>query len=117
MDFESLMLNEAFLRTLFTILDTAGMFGTNYRPDGRDLAFYEGRRSLGLDILASARAFGGPDALIRILEAEKKTPTGGSIGRRNTDDTDGSDDADGSGDQHVPGSGLVFLEYGPEPVA
>jgi hypothetical protein len=70
-DWQQLALQPHFLRMLFTILQTSGMFTGNFQPDERTHAFLEGRRSLGFDILRTAEKYLGPDALLRILTAEK----------------------------------------------
>lgn len=41
----------AFRRMLWRIINESGMMRSAYGTDGRDLAYREGRRSLGLDIL------------------------------------------------------------------
>src|SRR6476469_2112898 len=73
-DWRALLSDEKFLRVVFTILDLSGMFTGNFRPDQRTHAFFEGRRSLGLDILRTAEKYLGRDALNRILQADMKNP-------------------------------------------
>ena len=74
-DWVHLAAQPQFLRTLFTIFDTVGMYTGNFHPDGRIHAMSEGRRSVGLDILRTAERYLGPDAHLRVLEAEKQTLT------------------------------------------
>jgi hypothetical protein len=111
-DWEKLFLDKSFLRVVFTILKTAGMFTGNFQPVERTHAFLEGRRSLGFDILRTAEKYLGPDALLRILEAESSTLKEAPSGRR-TDYPDRRTDELGSVDNDVrqPGTGLVFLDY------
>ena len=82
-DLEVLMARKDFQRFLFRAIQTAGIFaqGTNGH-DGRDLAFAEGRRSLGLWLLGQADAglpepMQSPDhiaALHALLRAQLDTP-------------------------------------------
>ncbi len=111
LDFQDLAQNDKFLRVIWTILDTAGMFTGNYQPDGRNHAFAEGRRSLGLDILRSTEKALGQDALQRILEAENKTLKEAPSARRTADSDDRNPDRDdGSNVDH--GHGIRYLDYG-----
>lgn len=112
-DLEELMLDQRFLRFLSTVLETAGIHTGAYGSDGRHLAFAEGRRSLGFDILRSAEVI-RPDALLAILQAELDALKGHPDGRpthydRNLDldDDDGPVGADG----RAPGTGLVHAEF------
>ncbi len=50
-DMVFLMGRPEFRRTLFRIIQEAGILASAYGSDGRNLAFAEGRRSLGFDIL------------------------------------------------------------------
>jgi hypothetical protein len=110
-DWVHLMDQPQFQRTLFTILDTAGMYTGNFQSDGRTHAFLEGRRSLGLDILRTAEKYLGADAHLRILSAENETQKGAPNGH-GTDDRDDDDGDDGNGDTlREPGRGLVYLDY------
>lgn len=112
-DLENLMLDERFRRFLFTVLDTSGMFTGNYQPDGRNHAFAEGRRSLGLDILRTAEHYAGPHALLRILEAEEKTQKEAPNGSRTDYNDERNRELGGGDDLREPGTGLVYLDYGP----
>lgn len=71
-DLTALAADPKFNRFLFTILSSAPMFSGTYGTDGRHLAYAEGRRSLGFDILRSVELVAGPDALLRIIEAGTK---------------------------------------------
>lgn len=107
-DYEQLFLEEHFKRFLFTFFSLAGMFDADFHSDGRIHAWSAGRRSLGLDILRTAEKYLGPDALLRVLEAEKKTQIGGPLVPRNEPDPDAEPRAEpGSG------SGPQYLDYGP----
>lgn len=56
----------AFRKLLWRIFEASGIMHAAYGTDGRDLAFREGRRSLGLDILRMADAgqpFAHPSAV------------------------------------------------------
>ena len=112
LDFEGLMLDQRFLRTLYTILETAGMFTGNFHSDGRIHAMSEGRRSLGADILRTAERYAGPEALMRILAEEMKTlqesphGNGSDYSRERNRELGGPDP-----DLREPGTGLTYLSY------
>jgi hypothetical protein len=75
-DSEELYLNPRFLRWLFTILDTAGIWTGYFHPEVAVLAAGEGRRGLGLDILTDLAAKTGKtkeEVLLSILAEEIKT--------------------------------------------
>jgi len=72
-DWQTLLHDEKFLRVLFTIMELAGMFTGNFQSDQRTHAYFEGRRSWGLDILRTAEKYLGPTALKCIVDAEMKT--------------------------------------------
>jgi hypothetical protein len=108
-DMEWLIKQPPFLRFLFRSIQTAGILSHTTRAttgsDGRDLAFAEGRRSQGFDILAEA-ALGQPEqvrgrdplnlmTLIAALTEEVQTPpVETKSGRRDRydDGSDGDDD-------------------------
>lgn len=111
-DMEALMALPAFRRFLARSIQTAGILtqtgiATN-GSDGRDLAFAEGRRSLGFDLLRDAEA-GLPVpmrsplnimTLLSVLREEAQTAeTEKANGRRRSryGDLDGNDDS-GDGD-------------------
>lgn len=71
-DLEALAADPKFLRFMFTVLSSAPMFSGTYGTDGRHLAYAEGRRSLGFDMLRSVEIVAGPDTLLRIVEAGTK---------------------------------------------
>lgn len=80
----------AFRRLLWRISEAAGIVQSTYGTDGRDLAFREGRRSLGLDILRMADA-GQPiphahavSTLIAVLSEEEKSHLEAINDRRRT---------------------------------
>ena len=50
-DLQSLLANPLFKEFLFEAIQLAGIWGAANGHDPRDLAFFEGRRSLGLDLL------------------------------------------------------------------
>lgn len=68
-DLETLLLQDEFLRFLFTVFDTAGMYTAAYSSEEGHLARHEGRRSLGLDILATIEAVRA-DAHISVLKSQ-----------------------------------------------
>lgn len=115
LDWEALMLNQGFLRTLFTILSSAGMFSnSSYQPVDAAAHFAAGRRGLGFDILRTAEKYLGPDALISILEAEKKTLKETSNDRSGTDHDDERRDELGGSDDERAVVGPVYLSYDSE---
>lgn len=71
-DLEALAADPKFLRFMFTVLSSAPMFSGTYGTEGRHLAYAEGRRSLGFDMLRSIELVGGPETLLRIIEAGTK---------------------------------------------
>jgi hypothetical protein len=71
-DLEALAADQKFLRFLFTVFSSAPMFSGTYGTEGRHLAYAEGRRSLGFDILRSVELVAGPETLLRIIEAGTK---------------------------------------------
>lgn len=98
-DLVSLASNEKFLRTVFTFLESAGMFNSGFHSEVGAAQFGEGRRSLGLNILSTLAdaAFDGSqeEALIAVLQAEKTIPKEATHDRRNhydRDPYDGHDD-------------------------
>ena len=75
-DSEELILNPRFLRWLFTMLDTAGIWKGYFHPEVAVLACGEGRRGMGLDILSDLAAKCGKskeEVLALILSEEIKT--------------------------------------------
>lgn len=115
-DWESLMLQPAFKRTLYTILQSASILHGAYGTDGRHLPFAEGRRSLGFDILRTAERYAGPEALLLILSEEMKTQKEAPHANRKRSDYQRQRNAelggpDGSSPGIDPGEGLVFLDY------
>ena len=87
------------------------MFSGAYGAEGRHLAFAEGRRSLGFDILRSVERV-RPDALPHILSAEmtalKEYPDANKY--KPTDELEDDDKPIGA-DGRTPGSGLVYIDY------
>ena len=72
-DLEALSQDPRFLRFLFTVLDAAGIYASTY--GSRDhLAFAEGRRSLGFDMLRTVEMT-RPDAQLAVLQAEHQALT------------------------------------------
>jgi hypothetical protein len=105
-DAEFLLTLPEFRRFLFRSIQLAGILDHTTRAttgsDGRDLAFAEGRRSQGFDILAEA-ALGQPEqvrgrdplnlmTLISALTEEAQTPP--EEKKRGRDDRYGNDDRD-----------------------
>ena len=87
-DSEELCLNPRFLRWLFTMLDTAGIWQGYFHPDVAVLATGEGRRGLGLDILTDLAGQTGKtkeEVLLSILAEEIKTQKEVSHERRTRD--------------------------------
>lgn len=75
-DAENLLLDDKFCRWLFTILDISNITAGYFQPEVAGLAFGEGRRALGLDILNDLAAKSGQskeEVLNRILSVEIKT--------------------------------------------
>lgn len=65
-DMQLLMALPEFKRFLFRAIQTSGLFQISTNgSDGRDLVFYEGRRSMGLDLLRDAE---------QALDARLRTP-------------------------------------------
>ena len=93
MDVEHILSLPSGKRFLWRILETSGIHTPAYSADGRDLAYREGRRSLGLDILGWLGAV-QPDALIRILTEELATQKETTSGRRSNAPDPDTDDAD-----------------------
>jgi hypothetical protein len=110
LDFENLMLEPRFKRFLFTVLETAGMSASDFHADSRIHAFRAGRRSLGLDILRTAEAYLGLNAMALILEAE-------ILAQQETSNAARSDYHEqriaelGGDDLREPGTGLTYLHY------
>jgi hypothetical protein len=76
MDAQNLLLDDKFCRWLFTILNSANITDGYFQPEVAGLAFGEGRRALGLDILNDLAAKAGQskeEVLNRILSVEIKT--------------------------------------------
>lgn len=101
LDLTQLMTLPAFRRFLFRIMNDSGIWLPAYGSDGRNLAYAEGRRSLGLDILGMAdKAAPIPrnDSAMTIMailsEAAKSIPQEKPNGRRSdtSDRYDRSDD-------------------------
>jgi len=101
-DAEFLLSRPEFLRFLYGIIQSAGIISNNVAADGRtvrdlDLSWFEGRRSLGHEILLAIEQ-GQPDALrspdyapVATLEAvirEAMNPKEKANGRRTIDDDD-----------------------------
>lgn len=94
-DMQFLIQREEFRRFLFRVIQTAGIFNrTTDGSDGRNLAYDEGRRNLGLDILDMAESGqpipdthpGGPLLTItQALIAESQTQPEKPNGRRKPD--------------------------------
>ena len=93
LDIENLMLIPAFRRFCFTIFRDCGMYTGSFHSEAAFLAYAEGRRSLGLDILGRL-AHASPDAHIAIL-TEVQPLQEASNGRRKRYDRN---DLDGDGD-------------------
>jgi hypothetical protein len=107
-DMEALMQLPAFRRFLFRSIQTAGILAqaavSTNGSDGRDLAFAEGRRSLGFDLLRDAEAalaapLQHPLSLLTLLsvirEEAQTSDTEKPNGRRSTsryDDSTGDED-------------------------
>lgn len=104
-----LMALPGFRKFLFSLIQRAGVldyapFSTN-GSDGRDLAYYEGRRSLGLDILRDADAaqpapMRHPNSIMTLMTVlreeaqttEQEKPRGRPSRYDDDDGTDGSAD-------------------------
>lgn len=114
-DCEALALDPRFLRFISTVLREAGIHQTAYGVDGRNLAYAEGRRSLGFEILGMLERT-RPDALIAILQSELSALKENPDEHREYDprsDLPGSDDLDGSAQRagrRDDGAG-TFLDY------
>jgi hypothetical protein len=108
---EALSQDPRFLRFLFTALNTAGIYNSTYGSKDH-LAFAEGRRSLGFDMLRTVELV-RPDAHLAILQAETSAlmeyPDGRSARYDSRDelaDPDGPVGVEG----RKPGSGLQRYE-------
>lgn len=114
-DLAALSADERFKRFLFTVFSSAPMFNGTYGTDGRHLAYAEGRRSLGFDILRSVELVAGPDALAQIIAA-------GTNAQKEYQDDVSKDDQNEELDaprQRDVAAGLDFIDYStpiePEP--
>jgi hypothetical protein len=103
-DLEFLLARPEFRRFFWRVIQSAGIFArTTDGSDGRNLAFDEGRRNLGLEILEMAEAAQpaapSPDipasTLIQVLLEESQQPTEKPNGRRTSDRYSELADADG----------------------
>ena len=108
-DLTALSQDPRFLRFLFTVFSSAPMYTGTYGTDGRHLAYFEGRKSLGFDILRSVELVAGPETLLRVIEAGTKAQ------KEYQDDVSPNDqneelDAPRQRDRAV---GLEFIDYGP----
>jgi hypothetical protein len=112
LDIEHLWQQPQFKRFLFTILDHGHIFSGAYGTDGRHLAFAEGRRSLGFDILRTVERHGSTGALAQILAEEAATQMEAPGGRRKYDRLSELDD--GSGDRPERVDRPVHLDYSDE---
>lgn len=111
-DLQGLMLSAPFRRFVYCILMDSNLLRGGYGANQATLQWWEGRRSLGLDILATLQGV-DPDALLKLLTEEAQTRTETNIGRRTTDRRDeltGSGDPDG----RRRSDGLDYLDYGGE---
>ena len=109
-DIETLMLSAAFRRFAYCILMDANVLRGGYGANPALLPWWEGRRSLGLDILATLQSR-VPDALLQLLTEEKATQQETTLGRRNSDRRDelgGGGDPDG----RQRSDGYDYLDYG-----
>ncbi|ODP39263.1 hypothetical protein [Sphingomonas turrisvirgatae] len=107
-DMEFLVKRPEFLRFLFRSIQMAGVLDQTTRAtngsDGRDLAFVEGRRSLGFDILREADAgqpapMQHPYSLITLIAAlREEAQSQPEEKKRGGRDDRYSDGDDGSGD-------------------
>ncbi|WP_066807146.1 hypothetical protein [Sphingomonas asaccharolytica] len=111
-DMKQLMELPSFRRFLFRSIQTAGLlshtaYGTN-GSDGRDLAFNEGRRSLGFELLREAEAALSEPlrhplnimTLVSVLREEAQTSDQERASGRRYDrygDSDGNDDEQRAG--------------------
>ncbi|MGL4232687.1 MAG: hypothetical protein ACRCWJ_15085 [Casimicrobium sp.] len=110
-DLTALAQDDRFKRFLFTVFSSAPMFTGTYGTDGRHLAYAEGRRSLGFDILRSVEIVAGPDALAQIIAA-------GSNAQKEYQDDVSKDDTNEELDgprQRDRAVGLQFIDYSAEP--
>jgi hypothetical protein len=108
LDMQFLLERAEFRRFLFRVIQTSGIFTrTTDGSVGRDLAYDEGRRNLGLDILDMAETGqpipevhpAGPLlTLIQALREETSQPTEKPSGRRNPDRYDRNAELDDAGD-------------------
>ncbi len=67
MDVENLLELPGFRRFVFTVLESCGMYSGSFHSEAAFLAYAEGRRSLGLDILRTLTTVSA-DAHIRIMQ-------------------------------------------------
>jgi hypothetical protein len=109
LDVEALMLRPEFRRFAYCILMDANVLRGGYGANIATLPWWEGRRSLGLDFLATLQSR-VPDALYRILGEELQTQKETNIGRRTADRRDELRTGDPDGRQR--GDGYAYLEYG-----
>lgn len=100
-DAENLLLDDKFCRWLFTILDIAHITTGYFQPEVAGLAFGEGRRALGLDILNDLAAKTGQskeEVLNRILSIEIKTQKEVQNAKRKNHSIARLDELDGDAD-------------------
>lgn len=101
-DMAQLMKLPAFQRFLWRTIEASNILTSAYGADGRDLAYREGRRSLGFDVLSWAdegQPFPAPDGnppimtwISALTAAAQSTPEETKRGRRSTRNRDSSDD-------------------------
>ena len=113
-DIALLFADVKFRRFLFTLRALSATEQPANNPDERAIQYLEGRRGFWCDVLFQVSQVAGPDALIRILEAELDTQKGTSSGRKQYDRL-GTDDGNSGADERRPdpGDGIgAFLDYG-----
>lgn len=109
-DVESLMLIPAFRRFMYCVLMDANVLRGGYGANSATLPWWEGRRSLGLDLLATLQAR-VPDALLQVLTEEKATSQETTLGRRTADDRR-DELRPGDPDGRRRSDGYDYLDYG-----
>jgi hypothetical protein len=108
-DIDNLMLSPAFRRFIYCVLMDANVLRGGHGANPATLPWWEGRRSLGLDILATLQTR-DPYALLAILTEEKATGKDTQNGRR----TDRRDELRTDPDGRTRSDGYQFLDYGPD---
>lgn len=108
-DMQALLLDARFKRFMYCVLMEANVLRGYHGSNERNVLWWDGRRSIGLDLLTTMQAV-DPDALLAILAEETRTRLETTVARRTRDRRDElNPNADADGRSRSDGS--VFLDY------